>query len=75
MITMSMITGHCYGAGAILALNSDYRVMKQTEKEVICLNEIEMGVSIPPAVFTALKSRVKRRELRDMVLLSRKYTS
>jgi len=28
MITISMITGHCYGAGAIFALTSDYKVMK-----------------------------------------------
>ena len=39
MITIAMINGHCIGGGAIFAFACDYRIMKKTEKEYLCLNE------------------------------------
>lgn len=75
MVTIGMINGHCIGGGVMLAMACDYRMMKRTEKEAICLNEAQMGVPIPPGMFSVLKAKIPFSQLKDMVFMAKKYTS
>lgn len=68
MVTVAMINGFCFGGGVMLALCCDYRLMKVTSKEVWCLNEVQMGVPIPPGMFSILKAKVPVSTLRNMAL-------
>jgi enoyl-CoA hydratase/carnithine racemase len=45
--------GHCFAAGAILALACDYRLMAKGEFG-FALNEINIGITLPMAVFRML---------------------
>jgi len=47
---ISAISGHSPAGGCVLALCSDYRVMSEG-KYIIGLNEVPVGVIVPPAIF------------------------
>jgi len=48
--TIASITGHSPAGGCVLALCCDYRVMAEGEF-VIGLNEIPVGITVPPSIF------------------------
>ena len=45
MPTLAVINGHAYGAGIVLSLCHDFRIMK-ANKARICLSEINLGFNI-----------------------------
>lgn len=48
---ISLVNGHAYAGGFLLALAHDYRVMKE-DWGFMCLNEVKLGVHIPLALTT-----------------------
>lgn len=48
---VAAISGHSPAGGCVLALCCDYRVMAESEKYVIGLNEIPVGIIVPDSVF------------------------
>lgn len=68
---VAAITGHSPAGGAVLALMCDRRVMAAGDADVrfrIGLNEIEVGLPVPPAIFTAMARRTGRREAERLCL-------
>ena len=51
--TIAVLKGHVYAGGLILALCSDFRVMK-ADSGKICLSELAVGLAVPPAYNTLL---------------------
>lgn len=64
------ITGHAPAGGAVLAILSDYRVMAQSDerKYRIGLNEVEVGLKVPPGVQVAVQKLVGHREATRMCM-------
>lgn len=65
------VTGHSPAGGAVLALMCDRRVMAEGAAGKpfrIGLNEIEVGLPIPPAIFVAMARRTGRREAERLCL-------
>lgn len=61
---VAAVTGHSPAGGAVLALMCDRRVMAEGGGERpfrIGLNEVEVGLPIPPAIFAAMARRTGRR--------------
>jgi len=58
---LAAITGHAPAGGAVLALFCDWRVMAQGEWK-IGLNEVQVGLILPPVIFQAFKRQVGPRE-------------
>jgi 3,2-trans-enoyl-CoA isomerase len=58
------ITGHSPAGGAVMALYCDVRVMAQgAEVEfVIGLNEVQVGIPMPPVIFQALRRQIGARQ-------------
>ncbi len=54
---VAAITGHSPAGGAVMALFCDYRVMAEGEFR-IGLNEVEVGIILPPLIFGALHRQV-----------------
>ncbi|HXM64984.1 MAG TPA: enoyl-CoA hydratase/isomerase family protein [Terriglobales bacterium] len=48
------ITGHATAGGAVLPLFCDYRIAAQGDWK-LGLNEVQVGLQLPPAIFSALK--------------------
>ena len=55
--TIAAINGHCYGAGAFLAICHDYRIMRE-DKGYFCFPEAKLGVHFG---FDVLIQMVKHR--------------
>lgn len=66
------VTGHSPAGGAVLALMCDRRVMAEADPGAkpfrIGLNEVEVGLPVPPAIFTAMARRTGRREAERLCL-------
>lgn len=58
---VAAITGHSPAGGAVITLFCDYRVMAEGEFK-IGLNEVEVGVTLPPLLIDALARQVGRRQ-------------
>jgi len=55
------ITGHSPAGGAVLAMFCDYRVMAEGDFR-IGLNEVQVGLALPPVIHAALVRQVGARE-------------
>ncbi|MGI8990491.1 MAG: enoyl-CoA hydratase/isomerase family protein [Bryobacteraceae bacterium] len=71
---IASIPGHTFAGGAILALACDFRIMAQGEFG-FALNEINVGVVLPPGVFSLLADVVGNGHARRMVLTGESATA
>ena len=55
--TVAAINGHAFGAGAMLALAHDYRVMR-ADRGYFCLPEVDLGIPFTPGMSALVQSRV-----------------
>nr|XP_039247733.1 enoyl-CoA delta isomerase 3-like [Styela clava] len=74
MVTVAAINGHCFAGGVIFALLHDYCVM-QNGKGWMCLNEVDLGMQMPPFVQVLLKTKFSPSQIRDAVIYGRRYTA
>jgi enoyl-CoA hydratase/carnithine racemase len=65
--TLCAIPGHCFAGGAILALSCDFRILAEGDFG-IALNEINVGVVLPPSVYRLAADVVGPGFARRMVL-------
>ena len=65
--TVAAIPGHAFAGGAILALACDFRIMADGEFG-FAMNEINVGVVLPPLVFRLLADAAGTSHARRMVL-------
>ncbi len=68
------ITGHAPAGGAVLAILSDYRVMAEG-KYRIGLNEVEVGLKVPPGVQVAVQRMVGHRQATRMCMEAQMLTT
>jgi enoyl-CoA hydratase len=66
--TVAAINGHAVAGGCVLTLCCDHRVATTSAAAKIGLNEVPMGLRLPPRVLAIVRSRIPRR-YRERVLL------
>ncbi|MGV3508201.1 MAG: enoyl-CoA hydratase/isomerase family protein [Sphingobacteriaceae bacterium] len=71
---ISAINGHAPGAGTIISLCSDYRVMAEGEYS-IGLNEVALGIIVPDSFFQLYSSRIGRQKANNYILESKMMNS
>eukprot|EP01129_Flabellula_baltica_P000193 TRINITY_DN10242_c0_g1_i1.p1 TRINITY_DN10242_c0_g1~~TRINITY_DN10242_c0_g1_i1.p1 ORF type:complete len:165 (+),score=24.71 TRINITY_DN10242_c0_g1_i1:3-497(+) len=54
VVTLAMINGHAFGAGFVMALAHDYRVMNE-EKGWVCIPAAQLGIDLPPLILHIIK--------------------
>jgi enoyl-CoA hydratase/carnithine racemase len=64
---VAAIGGHAYAGGAVLALTADYRVMAEGDYG-FALNEINLGVALPPGFIRMAIDAVGHRNACEIVL-------
>ncbi len=71
--TVAAINGHAFGAGFMLALCHDMRVMR-ADRGFICANEIQIGLKIPDEEFALFRHKMSGSAFFDTVQLARRWT-
>lgn len=70
--TVCAINGHCFAAGAMIALACDFRVMR-TERGFFCLPEVDIKIPFSPGMAALIQSKLTPRTAFDSMATGRRY--
>jgi Delta3-Delta2-enoyl-CoA isomerase len=70
--TVAAINGHCFAAGAMLALACDYRVMRN-DRGFFCLPEVDINIPFSPGMSALIMSKLTPRVSLDAMSTGRRY--
>lgn len=73
MPTVALINGHAFAGGLMIAMYHDYRVMNPS-RGFVCLNELDFGVSLLPAMSSIFRQKLRPEVYRMMVLEAHRFT-
>lgn len=71
-VTVAAVQGHAYGAGAMLALAHDVRLMR-ADRGFWCLPEADLGLEFTAGMAALVQGRLGPRTARDAMVLARRY--
>jgi len=72
MPTIALMNGHAFAGGLMTAMMHDYRVMNP-HKGFLCLNELDFGAALQPAMASVFRVKLSMTTFRNMVLESKRY--
>ncbi|MAF08772.1 MAG: enoyl-CoA hydratase [Acidiferrobacteraceae bacterium] len=71
--TVCAINGHAFGAGLMLALTHDIRLMRM-DRGYVCANEVEIGMVIPDAELALFRHKLPVNAFFETVQMARRWT-
>lgn len=71
--TVAAVNGHAFGAGFMIALCHDLRVMRE-DRGFLCANEVEIGMTIPEAELALFRHKIPAGAFHETVVLARRWT-
>ena len=72
LITVTAIQGHAFGAGAMLTLAHDFRVMR-ADRGFWCLPEADIGMAFSAGMAALIQSRLAPQTAHEAMLTARRY--
>ncbi|KAK0612849.1 ClpP/crotonase-like domain-containing protein [Bombardia bombarda] len=72
MPTVALLNGHAFAGGLMLAMHHDYRVMNPS-KGFVCVNELEFGVPLKPAMSSIFRTKLPAATYRQLVLEAHRF--
>jgi enoyl-CoA hydratase/carnithine racemase len=72
--TVCAINGHCFAAGAMLALACDYRVMR-TNQGFFCIPAIDLKIPITLGMTSLIKAKLTPRSALDLMATGWRYNA
>jgi len=73
MPTVAALNGHAFGAGLMIALCHDVRVMRE-DRGYLCANEMELGMTIPEPELALFRHKMPADAFFQTVLLARRWS-
>ena len=67
------INGHAFGAGFMLALSHDIRLMRE-DRGFLCANEMQLGFKIPRPELALFRHKIPANSFFETVQLSKRWT-
>lgn len=73
MPTIAAVNGHAFGAGFMVALCHDLRLMRE-DRGYLCANEVEIGITIPSTELALFRHKIGAAAFHDTVMLAKRWT-
>jgi enoyl-CoA hydratase/carnithine racemase len=70
--TAAAVQGHAFGAGAMLALAHDWRVMR-ADRGYLCLPEVDLGLSFTPGMLALMQAKLTPGQATDLLVIGRRF--
>jgi enoyl-CoA hydratase/carnithine racemase len=70
--TVAAIQGHCFAAGAMLALAHDVRVMR-ADRGFFCLPEVDIRIPFTPHMAALIQARLSKKTAHEAMTTGRRY--
>jgi Delta3-Delta2-enoyl-CoA isomerase len=70
--TVAAIQGHCFAAGAMLAVAHDFRVMR-ADRGFFCLPEVDIHIPFTPPMAALIQARLSKRTAHEAMTTGRRY--
>ncbi len=70
--TVCSVNGHGFGAGFMIALCHDVRLMRE-DRGFLCANELELGFAIPEPELALFRHKMSRDAFHQTVLLAKRW--
>lgn len=70
--TIAAIQGHCFAAGAMLAVAFDERIMRE-DRGYFCFPEVDIRLPFTPGMDALIKARLKPQVAYESMLTGRRY--
>ncbi len=74
MPTVAAVNGHAFGAGALLSMAHDYRIMRE-DRGFFCFPEVQVGIVFPPGMAALAQSKLDPRTARTAMLSGHRYAA
>ena len=71
--TICAINGHAFGAGFMLSLSHDVRIMRE-DRGFLCANEMQLGLEIPRPELALFRHKIPANSFFETVQLSKRWT-
>jgi enoyl-CoA hydratase/carnithine racemase len=71
--TVCAINGHAFGAGFMMALCHDVRIMRE-DRGFVCANEMQLGMAIPRPELMLFRHKIPLNAFHETVQLARRWT-
>lgn len=72
MPTLSLINGHAFAGGLVLAMFHDYRIQNPT-RGLLCMNELEFGMALLPPMVSVFRGKIPPQAFRALVLEAKRF--
>jgi enoyl-CoA hydratase/carnithine racemase len=72
--TACAINGHAFGAGALIALAHDTRVMR-TDRGYFCMPEVDMKAPLHPGMTAILSARLPKQTAHEVITTATRYSA
>lgn len=70
--TVAAIQGHCFAAGAMLAVAHDFRVMRE-DRGFFCVPEVDINIPFTTGMSALLQARWSKRTAHEAMTTGRRY--
>jgi enoyl-CoA hydratase/carnithine racemase len=70
--TVAAIQGHCFAAGAMLAVAHDFRVMR-SDRGFFCLPEVDIHIPFTPPMAALIQARLSKTAAHEAMTTGRRY--
>ena len=74
MPTVAEVNGHGFGAGFMIALCHDVRLMR-ADRGYLCANEVQIGLTIPGPELALFRHKIGASAFHETVMLARRWTA